>query len=431
MNNNYCVYMHVNKINQKKYIGITRQDPLKRWRNGNGYSTQPFFNAIKRYKWDNFEHVILYEKLNYKQACKYEKELIAEYRTTDSRYGYNCSDGGEDCISYYNHLVHNNKMVYQYTLNGKLINIYESVNEAVQSLNIDNVYAGTNISSAARENGKSKSAYGYIWSYEYLGKSTEAYDLCDAYGAQNRIKIYQYDLDGKFLCEFQSIKEASDLLNVSMQSIACILDQEHRTSCNYQWRTFLKENGIEPYSPIPNRNYNLKKKIVRISKNDLSIKIYDGLSDARDDMGLENTHCISSVLSKSRPSVYGYYWFYYSEYKDGSWKTYINHYRTQRTVYIYNEDFNEYTYDSLQSLCDSCEKDFGIKFGKSSVCNVCNGKERIHKNHIFSYIKLTKDELSRRFNQKNCLKHHLKEEISKNNNTYKVTCSKKDMIIPL
>lgn len=32
---------------------------------------------------------------------------------------------------------------------------------------------------------------------------------------------------------------------------------------------------------------------------------------------------------------------------------------------------------------------------------------------------------------KNCLKHHLKEEISKNNNTYKVTCSKKDMIIPL
>lgn len=32
---------------------------------------------------------------------------------------------------------------------------------------------------------------------------------------------------------------------------------------------------------------------------------------------------------------------------------------------------------------------------------------------------------------KNCLKQHLKEEISKNNKTYKVTCSEKDMVIPL
>lgn len=32
---------------------------------------------------------------------------------------------------------------------------------------------------------------------------------------------------------------------------------------------------------------------------------------------------------------------------------------------------------------------------------------------------------------KNCLKQHLKEEISKNNKTYKVTCSEKGMIIPL
>ena len=32
---------------------------------------------------------------------------------------------------------------------------------------------------------------------------------------------------------------------------------------------------------------------------------------------------------------------------------------------------------------------------------------------------------------KNCLKHHLKEEISKNNKSYKITCSEKGMIIPL
>ena len=32
---------------------------------------------------------------------------------------------------------------------------------------------------------------------------------------------------------------------------------------------------------------------------------------------------------------------------------------------------------------------------------------------------------------KNCLKEHLKEEISRNDKTYKVKCSEKGMIIPL
>ena len=73
--NNYTVYMHKNKINGKVYIGITYQNVKYRWRkNGEGYKKQKFYNAIKKYGWDNFEHIILFENLTFEEACLKEQE---------------------------------------------------------------------------------------------------------------------------------------------------------------------------------------------------------------------------------------------------------------------------------------------------------------------------------------------------------------------
>lgn len=34
---NYTVYMHVNKMDRKRYVGITKQEVKRRWLNGKGY----------------------------------------------------------------------------------------------------------------------------------------------------------------------------------------------------------------------------------------------------------------------------------------------------------------------------------------------------------------------------------------------------------
>lgn len=92
----FCVYMHVNRANSKKYIGITSTNPLLRWANGRGYyKNKHFYDAIVKYGWDNFDHVILFTGLTKEEACETEQRLIAEYKTQDKRYGYNLTSGGE------------------------------------------------------------------------------------------------------------------------------------------------------------------------------------------------------------------------------------------------------------------------------------------------------------------------------------------------
>ena len=109
----YYVYMHRNKINNKAYIGITSKDPKDRWgKNGYNYrKTQPvFYAAIKKYGWDNFDHIVWANNLNKVEATYMEIKLIAIFKTNckkykNPEYGYNMTDGGEGTLG----LVHSDE----------------------------------------------------------------------------------------------------------------------------------------------------------------------------------------------------------------------------------------------------------------------------------------------------------------------------------
>lgn len=91
----FTVYCHINKINGKRYVGITGQPVNKRWLNGKGYQYNTHFNnAINKYGWNNFEHKIIVENIAKEEAEKLEIQLIKEWNLQDEKYGYNISDGG-------------------------------------------------------------------------------------------------------------------------------------------------------------------------------------------------------------------------------------------------------------------------------------------------------------------------------------------------
>ena len=95
-NGYWKVYVHINKKNGKRYVGITSQKPEYRWNYGKAYYTNPHFaSAINKYGWDRFEHIVLFDYLTEEEAKSKERELIALWKTQDRLYGYNTSAGGE------------------------------------------------------------------------------------------------------------------------------------------------------------------------------------------------------------------------------------------------------------------------------------------------------------------------------------------------
>lgn len=100
----FLIYCHKNKVNGKRYIGLTSyvDNPNKRWRDGKAYKNDHhrlFAGAIAKYGWDNFEHEILENNiLDLKTANEREQYWIAFYHTyvgDPDCWGYNGSVGGD------------------------------------------------------------------------------------------------------------------------------------------------------------------------------------------------------------------------------------------------------------------------------------------------------------------------------------------------
>lgn len=118
------------------YIGQTKNELDKRFGiDGKNYTNCKYFwDAIQKYGWSNFEHILIVNGLTKDVAAVIEAELIVKYRTINPDYGYNGSAGNGETNRPVNEIKLNkslkNKVVASYISARKSMSI--QIDESLQ-----------------------------------------------------------------------------------------------------------------------------------------------------------------------------------------------------------------------------------------------------------------------------------------------------------
>lgn len=257
--NTYSVYYHKNRINGKVYVGKAKSIQ-KRWGHaGNGYIRNHdtvFANAIRKYGWDNFDHVVIADNLSQADAADMEKYYIELWKTNickyGSAYGYNMTDGGDGSAG----SSFGCKRVFCITT-GEL---YPSVSIAA----MENDISVTHLTAVCK--GRRKSAHGLYWRYateEDISNYSEFGNPVFAEGERDKIvssalnnrKAQLYSnrfvksnkpvlcIENGFI--FPSIKAASLFAKIDMRYISKSVNDERKgimsEAGGYHWSFYDKE----------------------------------------------------------------------------------------------------------------------------------------------------------------------------------------------
>lgn len=237
--NSYIVYMHINKLNGKIYIGQTCNEPDIRWRNGKGYAGCPYFyNAINKYGWDNFEHIILKEHLSFDEANELEEKLINKYHSNDNKYGYNIRGGGKN-----GKVSEKTKTLISKSKMGHFVS--EETKRKISKNHADmsgknNPRYGKHCSEETKEkirrNNKSELKIGVKRSEETKQKMKDNH--LDYSGSKNPMAkaVVQLTTNEEYIKTFSTAKEAADSIGQKGNNITVCCKNNNRTAGGYKWR---------------------------------------------------------------------------------------------------------------------------------------------------------------------------------------------------
>lgn len=295
---NYKLYVHISP-NNKRYYGITCQKYAKyRWDSGHGYrSNKHFTNAINKYSWDNFQHLVLFNNLTKEEACLLEQMYIALYNTTNSKYGYNQSYGGESCngINTWERMTEQQREKRRHKVSEASKNreiTEETRNKLRQSAKGNKCALGHKLSEESKKRigeankGKRK---GIALSEETKKKMSEAHK-------------------GK-----QVTEETKRKLSAANKGNPSPMKGKHHTdearkklSESHKGKT-LQEAQKKKISNTLKHSDDVNRKKVKCIETGI---IYNSMMEAQKAMGKPNGTCISNCAIGKQNTAYGYHWCY-------------------------------------------------------------------------------------------------------------------------
>ena len=366
----WSVYIHTNRLNGKRYVGITSKIPEKRWQNGFGYYGQPFYKAIKKYGWENFDHEIIASHLTKEEAENFEKILIQKLDSFIKHNGYNVSIGGGIPVT-------EKSPVYQFDIHGNLIKEYDGICQAERELNIPT----PNIIACCQ--GKVSHASGFIWRYKKdvldLEKfknelDTSIYDIYEP--------VYQFDMDKNFMAEY---KNASDAMKQNPKWFSSsVLDNcrgKTKHACGYIWR-FKKD--VSNILDFKNEQIDMTKKYKTspVLQFDLNGNFIQEFASVKEAAKFHNctTHTISYACSGRTKSGAGYLWRHKNDYNGE--KLMYNPY-VRKTKHVLQFDLNNNFIAEYESLFQ-IEDTLGLK--KSNIRGVLDGRQKTAYGYIWRYL---------------------------------------------
>jgi group I intron endonuclease len=228
---NYYIYKHTSPSG-KVYIGMTKQNPKIRWRkDGSGYKNNRYFDrAIQKYGWDNFQHEILYEGLTKEDASMKEKELIKQYKSNNSEYGYNISSGGEggrEGVPQSEEAKRKVSIANKGRLAGEKNHLY-----GVRKYQKENPFYGKHHTEETKEK-LSNLHKGKKMSDDFKSKISKAMSGKNNPRAR---KVLQYDLDMKLVKIWDYLKLAANTLNITEKDIRNCCNGNRESYKGYIWK---------------------------------------------------------------------------------------------------------------------------------------------------------------------------------------------------
>lgn len=359
----WIIYKHTSPSG-KVYIGQTKRGKF-RWKGGKSAYTngKKFFQAIEKYGWKNFTHVIIEDGiLSQNEADEREVFWIQFYDSY--RNGYNMTKGGRFVSD--DAKTSSSKTVIQLDSDFNIINEFSSITAAAQAVNISPQGIGQCVI------GNSCTAAGYHWALK-----SDYPELPHIKTSKYNRPIWCYELQKAF----DSIKDAVSFFNADYSSITRALSSKTNFAYGYHWCFYSQKDSYAP--PNYKKEYNggkaKRRKIICIETKET----FDSLSDAskKYEIPVQN---LSQNCCKGHRTAKGMHFAYIDEYNN-DWKPF-EEYNTDKRKKVSSLKKKVYCHQTDTIYESATEAGLILNIPNRSISRCCLGELKQTHGYTFIYI---------------------------------------------